>query len=98
MNDKWQSRFACEAYNEFILRLLASQARNAGPCDRDPPIPRLYTVACEEMLDRFLTKNTDLSAFRAELGRMYSDVSHFCVNKTLWDREQLSAKEEMTAM
>jgi len=86
MNERWQRRFGIRAFEEFIIRLLASQARNAHWSDRDLPVPLLHTVSREEMLERFLAGRPDLRPFRLELAEVYAVVSEFCVNKGLWDQ------------
>jgi hypothetical protein len=86
MNDRWKLRRGREDFKQFIIGLLASQARCTGLYGRDLPFPPQSTVTREAMLDRFLMVRPDLAPFSAELACVYPSLTAFCVNSTLWDQ------------
>ena len=85
-NEKWKLRLGREAFRQFILNLSASQARNAGPYDRDPPFLPFHRVTREGMLDQFLALHPDLDRFRDELARMDDILPEFFVNSIRWQQ------------
>ncbi len=86
VNRKWKVRFGREAFKQFILSLLASQAYNTGLAAQDRPIPPQRTVTREELLNRFLAVRPEFQPFRAELADVYAILPELSVNSVLWQK------------
>jgi hypothetical protein len=84
MSENLERQTAIHEFGQTLTRLLASQARNTAPGERDAPVDPGVPVKSEELLNCFLRKKPEFVRFRKALADSISTSNQYSLNKDRW--------------